>query len=214
MLMVDMAPCPINNNGEVFSSYEHRATETASLWYLSHEELLRTKAANLCRWAVFSSRVDADDVYNETFLVLHRFLTKPDKWEGNPPQPAVTNLPAFLSVVMTNTYRTLKRNGDNRRTQPSEDIGVLYMKANHRQGLADQSINEKVDRMAIAEALARLTKKQRQALYRYEVEGLSYREIADLFGMRSLGSASRLLSQAREAFANAIDEQGWEGLEG
>lgn len=133
---------------------------------------------------------DADDVYQETFLRVHRFL----------PQYRGDGLKSWLRRITTNVFYSRYRKAE--REEPS-DTGTLEIatEADEPGALLDAAaVGGK-----LADALFRLSPELRAAMVLRSVEELSYQEIAELLEV-PVGTVRSRLSRAREQLLHYLEE--------
>ena len=136
---------------------------------------------------------DAEDVvqeaYAKAFASFHQF--KPG-----------TNLKAWLYRILTNTYINAYR---KKQRQPQEGFGEdvedwqLAAAEKHTSTGLRSAEMEALDRMpdsAVTEAMAQLAPDFRMAVYLADVEGFSYKEIAEIMGT-PIGTVMSRLNRGR-----------------
>lgn len=126
-----------------------------------------------------ASRADADDVTQELFVRL------PGAVRGFTGTAA--NFPGWLRRVAVRQALTHLRGGRRRREVSVESVSALTMPAD---GV--------LDRLTIADAIARLSDEHRTVFLLKEVEGYDHGEIAELLGISTANSEVRLHRARRQ----------------
>lgn len=139
-------------------------------------------AYNLARWLTHSA-TDADDVVQEAFL---RAFTFHESFRGGDGRAWL------LSIVRNTCYTWLRKNR-------AYDLMAEFDES--KQVASDAPTPESVqlrraDTEAVREALEKLPAEFREVLVLREMEGLSYKEIADVAGL-AIGTVMSRLSRAR-----------------
>jgi RNA polymerase sigma-70 factor (ECF subfamily) len=149
---------------------------------------------------------DAEDLLQETYLKAYRAFGS--FTEG-------TNLKAWLYRILTNTYINIYR-AKKRRPEESdiEDVEDLYMY--HRlSGLeaasagrsAEEEVLDQFSDLEVKSAIEELPEQFRLAVLLSDVEGFSYKEIADILGI-PLGTVMSRLHRGRRALQKSLVELG------
>jgi len=142
---------------------------------------------------------DAEDVVQDTyaraFAAFHQF--KPG-----------TNLKAWLYRILTNTFINNYRRAQRQPAIAGEEIEdwQLAKAAQHQSsGLdsAEMTALEAIPDEAVAQALQSLSPEFREVVLLADVEGFSYKEIADIMGT-PIGTVMSRLSRARAALRVAL----------
>ena len=155
-------------------------------------------AYNLARWLTWNER-DAQDVTQEAFLHAFRFF---DGYQGG-------NMRAWLLTIVRNTcYTWIRRNRPANRTELfDEEIHSVEFS-----GGADPEIQALVgsDKESLRRALEELPDVFREALVLRELEGMSYKEIANVTSV-SLGTVmlrpARARTQLRESLSISLGKE-------
>ena len=129
---------------------------------------------------------DAEDVVQEASLRAFRFF---ESFRGE------NSRAWFLQIVRNTAFTTLKRN------QPEEDNVAFEEELHGSQNAAmdpDIVIDQRQDRETVRAAIAQLPSEFREAVILRELEGCSYKEIADVTGVPIGTVMSRLARGRRE----------------
>jgi RNA polymerase sigma-70 factor, ECF subfamily len=150
------------------------------------------------------NRADAEDLVQETFLKAYRAF---DSFEEG------TNLKAWLYRILTNTfinsYRAAKRRPEVADVEDVEDL-YLYRRLGDLQatGTGRSAEDEMFDRFTdveVKEALESLPEPFRIAVLLADVEGFSYKEIADITDV-PIGTVMSRIHRGRKALQKALLE--------
>jgi RNA polymerase sigma-70 factor (ECF subfamily) len=148
-------------------------------------------AYNLARWLTRNEQ-DAQDVAQEAFLRAFRFF---DRYQGGSAR-------AWLLTIVRNTcYTWLHKNRQSVSTE-------LFDEEIHHPELSSDADPEvqalaAADKVTLSRALEELPDVFREALVLREMEGMSYREIADVTAV-SLGTVMSRLARGRTRLRQSL----------
>jgi RNA polymerase sigma-70 factor (ECF subfamily) len=148
-------------------------------------------AYNLARWLTRSDQ-DAQDVTQEAFLRAFRFF---DGYQGG-------SLRAWLLTIVRNTCYTWLH--QNRPPESAEEFDE-EIHSGEMTGSADQEIQmlASADKETLRRALEELPGIFREVLVLREIEGMSYKEIADVACV-SIGTVMSRLARARTRLRQSL----------
>lgn len=137
---------------------------------------LRRFARNLAR-----NPHDADDVVQ---IALERALLKLDQWRRD------ARLDSWLFKIVRNAWI------DELRSRGRRDR--MFLAAEAGENVGDATLDHEADLMSVQSAMAKLPEDQRTAVSLVLVEGLSYKEAADVLDI-PIGTLTSRLARGREA---------------
>jgi len=147
---------------------------------------LRRFARNLAR-----NPHDADDVVQ---IALERALLKLDQWRRD------ARLDSWLFKIVRNAWI------DELRSRGRRDR--MFLAAEAGDNVGDATLDREADLMSVQFAMAKLPEDQRTAVSLVLVEGLSYKEAADVLDI-PIGTLTSRLARGREALqAMLVPAQG------
>jgi RNA polymerase sigma-70 factor (ECF subfamily) len=149
-------------------------------------------AYNLARWLVRGGD-DAEDVVQEACLRAFRYS---GTFRGG-------NARAWLlSIVRSTAFSWLQKNR-------AQQLHAEFDEEMHSEGCASLSpetvLLQRADTQLLEQAMDRLPERLREVLVLRELEGLSYKEIAEVVGV-PMGTVMSTLSRARERFRHAASD--------
>jgi RNA polymerase sigma-70 factor (ECF subfamily) len=147
-------------------------------------------AYNLARWLTGNEH-DAEDLVQEAYLRAFRFFAGFHGRDGR----------GWLLTIVRNTCYTWLRG--NR----PEELSTPFDEEIHRQVVAspnpEELLLQRADRQHLQDALEKLPAEFREAVVLREIEGLSYKEIADVSGV-PVGTVMSRLARARDRLKDAL----------
>ena len=149
-------------------------------------------AYNLARWLVRNDN-DAQDVVQEAYLRALRFAAG---FRGGDPRAWI------LAIVRNAAFTWLKR---NRGSDPPTEFDERVHGAIEETGLEADTIR-KADGAMIRAALDELANEFREVIVMRDIEGLSYKEIADAADL-PIGTVMSRLARARGKLARSLNER-------
>lgn len=164
---------------------------------MQHMPALYTAALRMTR-----NPADAEDLVQETFLKAYRSF---DRFEEG------TNLKAWLYKILTNTfinsYRAAKRRPEKADVEDVEDL-YLYHRLDGLQAAgtgrsAEEELFDHITDDDVKRAIESLPESFRIAVLLADVEGFSYKEIADITEV-PIGTVMSRIHRGRRALQKAL----------
>jgi RNA polymerase sigma-70 factor, ECF subfamily len=186
------------------SDQPHAATEVSADALLAAVYSEYSAALHTYAYHLLNNQEDADDVVQEVFIRAHSHLIELR-------DPA--RLKSWLYRIATNLCMDHLR----RRSRVRRVLGIALPLASHAedneqyqtQDIAQPGSTDAIDGVAerdhIGQALRKMPPKYATCLLLHSIQGLSYREIADVLGLTP-GAAAVRLSRARDLFGKCYDE--------
>lgn len=141
-------------------------------------------AYNLARWLIHNEQ-DAEDVVQEAYLRAFKFF---NGYYGGDSRSWL------LTIVRNTSYTWLQRNRGSRLTEPIEDVldevGIDFSDP-------EVLLLQSVDSQLVRQALQDLPVEFREVVVLREMEGLAYKEIADVVDI-PIGTVMSRLKRGRE----------------
>jgi RNA polymerase sigma-70 factor (ECF subfamily) len=168
---------------------------------MEHMGSLYTAALRMTR-----NPADAEDLVQETYLKAYRAF---DSFQEG------TNLKAWLYRILTNTfinsYRAKKRRPDESDIDDVENL-YLYRRLGGLEGAsagrsAEEEVLDHFTEAEVKEAIESLPEQFRMAVLLGDVEGFSYKEIADIMDI-PIGTVMSRLHRGRRALQKRLYEFG------
>jgi RNA polymerase sigma factor (sigma-70 family) len=151
-------------------------------------------AYNLARWLT-RNESDAQDAVQEAYLRAFRFFPG---FRGG-------NARVWLMKIVRNACYSWLR--VNRPLQEATEFDEVYFPPDSRVLNPEQVVLRNDDRILVRKALEKLPLNFREVLILRELEGMSYREIADITGMPA-GTVMSSLSRARGCLRDTLTTLG------
>ncbi len=146
------------------------------------------------------NRTDAEDLVQETYLKAFRSYEK---------FSAGTNLRAWLFRIMTNThinrYRAKSRRPEETDLEDVEDL-YLYRRVRNQASIGRSAEDELIDLLSegeVIEAIEALPDAYRLAVLLADVEGFSYKEVAEILEI-PVGTVMSRLHRGRKTLQKAL----------
>src|SRR5215210_1182500 len=164
---------------------------------MEHMSSLYTAALRMTRNAA-----DAEDLVQETYLKAYRAF---DSFQEG------TNLKAWLYKILTNTfinaYRSKKRRPEESEIEDVENL-YLYRRLGGLEGAAagrsaEEEVMEHFPEAEVKQAVESLPEQFRMAVLLADVEGFSYKEIAEILGI-PIGTVMSRLHRGRKALQKRL----------
>jgi RNA polymerase sigma-70 factor (ECF subfamily) len=152
-------------------------------------------AFNVARWLTRDDR-EAEEIVQEAFVRALRFFAGYRGGDGK----------AWLLAIVRNTFFSRKRGGHPGAAMTEFDEEVHGLDRDEPGPEAALLIAE--DSRAVARALEELPVEFREVLVLREIEGLSYKEIADVTGL-PIGTVMSRLARARRRMQQRLVGQQW-----
>lgn len=147
-------------------------------------------AYNLARW-ILGSPADADDVVQEAFLRALRFF---DGFRGGDSRAWL------LKIVRNTSYSWLRK---NRPATLAEEFDETLHNTENTTANAETQLLSRAETERLKKALETLPLAFREVLVLREIEGLSYKEIAEVTGA-AMGTVMSSLSRARQKLRSEL----------
>lgn len=159
-------------------------------------------AHNLARWLV-RNRHDAEDIVQEAFLRAFKFF---GGYQGGDARAWV------LKIVRNTSYSFLEK---NRPADLAEEFDEKIHTAGTERPGAETALMQSADSRMLRDALDELPVNFREVLVLRELEGMSYKEIAEVMGTpvgTVMSGLARGRAQLRERLLRARSEEEQRGL--
>jgi RNA polymerase sigma factor (sigma-70 family) len=160
-------------------------------------------AYNLARWLVRNTQ-DAEDIVQEAYLRAFKFF---GGYQGGDARSWV------LKIVRNTSYSFLEKNRPANLTEEFDEMvhGVTTDRSD-----PEMALLRSADGHILREALNKLPVNYREVLVLREIEGMSYREIAEVMGVplgTVMSGLARGRSQLREWLLRAREQEAQRGVQ-
>lgn len=159
-------------------------------------------AYNLARWLVRNTQ-DAEDIVQEAYLRAFKFF---GGYQGGDARAWV------LKIVRNTSYSFLE---ENRPADLSEEFDETIHTTGTNQSDVEAALLQAADSRMLRDALDKLPVNYREVLVLRELEGLSYKEIAEVLGApigTVMSGLARGRGQLRECLLRARDQEAQRGV--
>ncbi len=159
-------------------------------------------------WYIFKYVRDTQEAKDIVQHVLgEKILTNLDALVASAEEGRL-RLKGWLYTVARNLALNYVRDKKRRKTEPTDDVNVIYVQQNARQDHEDtilRRVFENEARNYIDERLDEVSKEHREILILRYRHDLSYNEISERLGIK-LGTVMSRLSRARDSIQNKMKE--------
>ncbi len=158
--------------------------------YEEHADFVYSLSRRLSR-----GNADAEDLFQEVFLRVHRFLPK---FQGG-------SVRGWLRRIVVNTNSSLKRGKKNQAVAHLDEMEGWKESIADSGETPDEAAERTSTREGLEHALAHLSEDFRTVLILREVEDLDYSEIAEVLNV-PVGTVRSRLARARMALRKELEE--------
>jgi RNA polymerase sigma-70 factor (ECF subfamily) len=170
-------------DGEIIDKYKSGGRREKSLAFSMLYDKYQMLVRSYCS-SMIGQGQEADDIFQETFIVLHRNLEQ---------NKDIKYVKAFLISIAKNQIRNLWRDRKNNVEINPEDFFYDPNPAQNQQEMIG----------LIKNALPLMDEKYREAFVLREFSGLAYQEIADILDMTLSGAKTRV-ARAHEKISSIL----------
>lgn len=140
----------------------------------------------------------AEDLVQETLLRAYRAV---DRFDGRYPR-------AWLLTILRNTWRNMNRRARPQLLRSDDEINaVVAAGADGRSGAEEHVVDQMIDAELVA-GLRHLSDDHLAVVMLIDVDGLTYREAADVLGVPS-GTVMSRLHRARARLRRRLEQRGY-----